>query len=310
MGPPAPSPLQVDSAEAIHAAGSSQAYGACTPGWLDSTVMGATSRLPDNWLGLRLAIGLRRIVTMRLADDSGFDVVRWGLRMRLHPRRNGCEKNALFTPQMYEGPERKELFGEIDRARAVGRGFVFIDVGANVGLFSLAVASHAGSDATILAVEPEPENLRRLRFNVSVNPGIPIRVVPMALGERRDLVALETDSHDHGGTRTRPLTEFERARKDTVENCTPAVECCTLLEALRQERIVSIDALKIDVEGAEDAILVPFFRDAEKTLWPKMIVIEDGHALWRSDLFSILSQCGYIPVTRTRLNVILRRSVD
>src|SRR5262249_50756510 len=41
-------------------------YGAHAPAWLDRMVIGITSRLPDNWLGLRLAIGLRRIVTMRL----------------------------------------------------------------------------------------------------------------------------------------------------------------------------------------------------------------------------------------------------
>src|SRR5215831_18133860 len=94
-------------------------YGAHAPAWLDRMVIGITSRLPDNWLGLRLAIGLRRIVTMRLAPDDGLDVVRWGLRMRLHPRRNGCEKNALFTPQMYEPAERVELAAQIEKAKAV-----------------------------------------------------------------------------------------------------------------------------------------------------------------------------------------------
>jgi hypothetical protein len=145
-------------------------YGAHAPAWLDRMVIGITSRLPDNWLGLRLAIGLRRIVTMRLAPDDGLDVVRWGLRMRLHPCRNGCEKGALFIPQMYEAPERAELFAEVDKARATGRTFVFVDIGANVGLFSLLVASYAGSNAKILAIEPEPENASRLRFNVSANP--------------------------------------------------------------------------------------------------------------------------------------------
>jgi hypothetical protein len=57
--------------------------------------------------------------------------------MRLHPRRNGCEKGALFTPQMYETGERKELFADIDKAKAASRPFIFIDIGANVGLFSL-----------------------------------------------------------------------------------------------------------------------------------------------------------------------------
>jgi len=69
-------------------------YGARTPG--DRTVIAATSRLPDNWLGLRVAIGLRRLIIMRIPDDDGLDVVRWGLRMRLHPRRNGCEKRSAL----------------------------------------------------------------------------------------------------------------------------------------------------------------------------------------------------------------------
>jgi hypothetical protein len=137
------------------------AFGARAPGRLDNTVIATTSRLPDNWLGLRLAIALRRIVTRHLADDGGLDVVRWGLRMRLHPRRNGCEKNALFTPQMYEPAERVELAAEIEKAKAADRTFVFIDVGANVGLFSLFVASCAGPKAKILAIEPEPQNLNR-----------------------------------------------------------------------------------------------------------------------------------------------------
>jgi FkbM family methyltransferase len=275
-------------------------YGARAPGWFDSKVIAATSRLPDNWLGLRLAIGLRRIVTMRLADDNGLDVMRWGLRMRLHPCRNGCEKGALFTPQMYEAPERAELFAEIDKARAAGRTFVFVDIGANVGLFSLLVASYAGSNAKILAIEPEPENVRRLRFNVSANPDIPVRVIALALGERVGTVALEIDRHDRGGTRTRPLTYDEHA---SIIN----VECRPLLEVLRQEGVSRIDALKIDVEGTEDTILVPFLRDAAETLWPNLVIIEDARDSWRSDLFSVLAERGYTIAARTRLNMMMRR---
>jgi FkbM family methyltransferase len=282
------------------------AFGARAPGFLDSTVIATTSRLPDNWLGLRLAIGLRRIVTRHLADDGGLDVVRWGLRMRLHPRRNGCEKNALFTPQMYEPAERVELAAEIERAKTANRIFVFIDVGANVGLFSLFVASRAGTNAQIVAIEPEPQNLKRLRFNIAANPGIPIRVAPVALGETKGLVALEVDERDRGGTRIRTLNNMEGGRPELACHG-PVVECCTLLELLKQYQIAHVDALKIDVEGAEDAVLVPFFRAAPETLWPNLIIIEDARDAWRSDLFSVLSQCGYTIAIRTKLNAALRR---
>lgn len=275
-------------------------FGALAPVWIDRLVMAATSRLPDNWLGLRLAILLRRIVTARLRGDGGLDVVRWGLRMRLHPRRNGCEKGVLFTPQMYEAGEREELFAAIDAARAAGRRFEFIDIGANVGLFSLLVASYAGANARILAIEPEPENLTRLRFNMSLNPAIAVDVAALALGEKAETVALDIDRRDKGGTRTLPLAQGHTGSLH--------VECRPLLAVLREAGVTRIDALKIDVEGNEDAVLVPFFRDAPRSLWPDLIIVEDARQLWRDDLFSLLANDGYEVARRTRLNVILRRA--
>lgn len=200
---------------------------------------------------------------------------------------------------MYEAAEREELFAEIDKTRAAGRAFQFVDIGANVGLFSLLVASYAGSNTKILAIEPEPENIRRLRFNISANPGIPIRVIALALGERAGIVALEIDQRDKGGTRTRPLAHDERSSIN--------VECRPLLEVLRQEGMSRIDALKIDVEGTEDIILVPFFRDAPESLWPNLIIIEDVRDSWHSDLFSILEERGYTFARRSKLNVMMRR---
>jgi FkbM family methyltransferase len=280
-------------------------YGARLPGRLDGLVIAATSRLPNSRLGLRLAILLRRIVMMRLADDAGIDVERWGLRMRLRPRRNGCEKGALFTPQMYEVRERQHLAFAIEGAAAARRQFVFVDIGANVGLFSLFVASRAGHFARILAFEPEPECVRRLQFNMDANPGVPIRLFACALGDLAGSVVLDLDPRDRGGTHVRrPNDRIERA----AGACSGImVACRPLLDVLVQEGVQSIDALKIDVEGAEDTVLVPFFRDAPATLWPRLLIIEDTSAMWHKDLFSELRALGYMTAARTRQNVILRR---
>jgi FkbM family methyltransferase len=275
-------------------------YGARRPGRLDRLVIAATSALPDNRLGLRLAILLRRIVTMRLADDAGIDVERWGKRMRLHPRRNGCEKGALFTPQMYEVQERDQLASAIESARATGRQFVFVDIGANVGLFSLFVASRAGPLARILAFEPEPECGRRLQFNIDANPGIPVRLFAHALGDRSGSVVLNVDLRDRGGTHV-------RCQDDRSERPAVVVYCRRLLDVLKQEGVRSVDALKIDVEGVEDTVLVPFFRDAPRPLWPRLLIVEDTSGMWRTDLFSELAALGYTVSSRTRLNVILGR---
>lgn len=276
-------------------------YGTLAPGWLDKAVITATSRLPDNWLGLRLAIGLRRITTSRLRGrDRGLDVERWGIRMRLHPCYNGCEKNLLFTPQMYETPERAELAAEIDKAKRLGRRFVFVDGGANVGLFSLFAASYAGRNAEILAIEPEPKNLMRLHFNIAANPSLPIRVIGLALGESSGRVVVQVNEKDRGGTTTRSLSPHDDANIVTAE-------CRPLLEVLTQEGLTYTNALKIDIEGAEDKVLIPFFTEASSDLWPSLIIIEDTRDLWRSDLFSFLAEKGYRISARTKLNVMMRR---
>jgi FkbM family methyltransferase len=278
----------------------SSPYGALAPGRLDRAVLALTASLPDNWLGLRLAILLRRIVTMRL-EAGVLDVERWGLKLRLHPRDNGCEKNLLFTPQMFEPVERANLAGEVARAQPTGRPFVLVDIGVNVGLFSLFVASRTGVQARILAVEPEPGNLERLRFSLASNPGLPIVAFPLALGEEEGELTVALDPCDRGGRRT------FKPGKAPLGAVTVRVACRPLLLLLRDQAIEAIDALKIDVEGFEDKVLAPFFRDALAALWPRLIVIEDARHHWAVDLFALMAKKGYRIAARTKLNVMLRR---
>jgi FkbM family methyltransferase len=270
-------------------------FGALAPDLFDRAVMALTVRLPDNWAGLKLAIALRRLVTMRMDTAGALDVARWRLRMRLHPRDNGCEKNLLFTPQMYEPPEREELAREI--ARVGARPFVFVDIGANVGLFSLYVAATAPAPR-ILAIEPEPGNFARLAFNIAANPGAPITPLPLALGEAEGTAEIVLNERDRGGT---------RLAAGGTQGRGVAVRCRPLLAVVSEAGLAVIDALKIDVEGAEDRVLVPFFRDAPPSLWPRLIVIEDSSAEWSMNLFALLEAKGYAVSSRSKQNVMLRR---
>jgi FkbM family methyltransferase len=280
-------------------AADNDAFGSLAPGWLDRSVIALTQLLPNNWLGLRLAILLRRTVTMRLDYPAGaLDVERWGLKVRLHPRDNGCEKNLLFTPQMYEPTELKELGADIARAAQLKKPFVFVDIGANVGLFSLFVAAHAGAGARIFAIEPEPGNQRRLNFNVGANSNLPIKVFPMALSDEPGELVVELDRRDRGGSRTRKVVD---AKAEAVR-----VTAQTLFALLQSERVETVDALKIDVEGFEDVVLGPFFRDAPPRMLPHLIIIEDCSGSWKADLMSIMADKGYSVVARSKLNFILR----
>jgi len=277
-------------------------FGAHLPGLWERALLAVTAALPDSWLGLRLAVLLRKPVMAYLArhgHDAALDVRRWGLAVRLHPLDNGCEKSLLFTPQMYEPTELAELTHDIAAARRELRPFVFIDAGANVGLFSLFVAAQTGSNARILAVEPEPGNLARLTFNVASNPGLPIRPIALALTEEEGEAAITPNRHDRGGARVHALTN--RSADDVVR-----VPCRPLLTLLRVQDITAVDALKVDVGGMEDRLLTPFFRDAPVSLWPKTILIQDSSHEWTTDLFVLLAAKGYVISSRTTQNVVLR----
>jgi len=76
------------------------AHGALTS--FDRTVITATSGLPNVWLGLRLVIGLRRIVWKRMARDSGLDVERLGAANAAGSTRQWMQEGSAFHPQMYE----------------------------------------------------------------------------------------------------------------------------------------------------------------------------------------------------------------
>jgi len=250
--------------------------------------------MPANWFGQRLAILFRRLVMRRLGEGC-LDTMLWGMRLRLYPRRNGCEKNALFTPQLYDTMERSVL---AEAVRRKGAPFTFVDIGANVGLYSLYLASCG--DVRTLAIEPQPGILERLRFHLAANPSAKVDVVPIALSDRAGEAVLVINDSDSGGTHI----DKQDGRQDAGERV--SVPSKPLTAVLSDAGIETIDALKIDVEGAEDIVLAPFLRDAAQSLLPGLILIEDTRGFWNIDLFALLAARGYTEHERSRQNVALR----
>jgi FkbM family methyltransferase len=268
-------------------------WGTHNPSAYERAVLTLTRAMPANWLGLRLAILFRRLIMSRIGEGCR-DTTLWGMRLRLYPRRNGCEKNALFTPQMFDTMERRVLAEAVHGSES----FTFVDIGANVGLYSLYLAS-CGSVRT-LAVEPQPGILDRLRFHVAANPSAKVDLMPVALSDSDGEVTLVLNQSDSGGTHI----DKEDGRQDAGERI--RVRCRTLIGVLADAGIETIDALKIDVEGAEDVVLAPFLRDAPQSLLPRLLLIEDTRGFWSVDLFALFSARGYTVQERSRQNVALR----
>ena len=245
--------------------------------------------LPPNWIGKRLAFLLRRIALFLLAGRP-VDTLVLGANMRLFPYQNVSERRILFTPQLFDSIERTEI------AKRVREDFVFVDVGANIGGYSLFVGMLAGPRAKIVAIEPQPEILARLRFNIHASGLNTITTVDSAVSDVPGQATFFIDGENRGESGLRSTKHSEAA--------TITVNVKTLLEILEEQDLDHVDALKIDVEGLEEKILISFFKNAPLTVWPKLLICENGRSRWDTDLAAFLGRLGYQLKITTRTNLV------
>ncbi|TXN26289.1 FkbM family methyltransferase [Methylobacterium sp. WL19] len=270
-----------------------QPFGTYAPRGLVARITDRTVTLSGkSWAGRRVGFFLRRLAITML-HGRPLDVERFGARMRLHPYNNNCEKKVLFTPQFFDPEERALL------ASRLKPGCTFLDIGANIGAYALFVAAFAGPGARILAVEPQPDVFDRLTYNIAQNPFGTVKAVACAVADKAGELTLFVDPRNRGESSLKIV--------GTNEGAQIRVPAVTLLGLAQGEGITRIDAIKLDVEGAEDLILEPFFREAPVSLHPRLLVIEDGTAQWQIDLVGLLEARGYRQIARTRLNLIFER---
>jgi FkbM family methyltransferase len=283
---------------------SAPVFGTYAPEGFVARAVAWTRRLGQSWSDKRLASALRRIAIRKL-DGRPVDIEALGARMRLYPHNNLCDKRVLFTPQLFDVAEREILAAAVARTKAAGQAFCFVDIGANVGAYSLFVAAQAGQGdssgpaARILAIEPQPDVFARLVANIGFNGFGSIMAVDCAVADKPGELTLFIDPLNKGESSVRLL----RSSAATSVK----VPARTLTALLADHGYARIDALKIDVEGAEDVIIEPFLTDAPESLWPKLIVIEDSAHRWQVDLRALFTRHGYRELPKTRLNLIFAR---
>ena len=271
-----------------------QPYGTYAPTGLVARIARQTGRISyASWAGRRLALFLRR-VAIGLLRGAPLDVERYGARMRLYPYNNNCEKKVLFTPQFFD-PEERELL-----RTKLQPGCTFLDIGANIGAYALFVAAFAGPRARILAVEPQPDVFDRLTYNIGQNPFGTVKAVACAIADKAGELTLFVDPRNRGESSLKIV--------GTNEGAQIRVPAGPLLDLALGEGIARIDAMKLDVEGAEDLILEPFLRAAPASLHPRLLIVENGTDQWQIDLPALLEQNGYRRIARTRLNLIFERA--
>jgi FkbM family methyltransferase len=248
-----------------------------------------------------VAIGLtrRRVVRGALRRLVGgavsglqpcFDVEIDGLKMRCIAGDNYTEWGLVFTGARQDRSGRDTILSQL------APGDVFVDVGANCGTYSLFAARRVGATGRVIAIEPMPEMVARLRFNVRANGFANVQIFETAVGSETGRATLFVDEERRGHS---SLAALDGATRTTVP-VTP------LLALLVQAHIDHVDALKIDIEGYEDRALLPFIKSAARSLWPKRIFMETTwHSRWETDCIAGLQEAGYCVAWQGRGDALL-----
>lgn len=229
--------------------------------------------------------GLAPITEVQLTDGS---------RIMLDPA-SPTEQWTVWTGE-YDSAVVRHL------ARYLRPGDTVLDIGANVGLWSVQLARHTNAlNGYLIAFEPVGSNFLRLQANIDLNQYRNVRLVNVALGDREGEVELSTE-RPHGvatgnavivqgdvETYLRPTDTARLAKLDTIAD---------------ELNIASCRLMKIDVEGAETLVIQGAQRFLERH---RPIIYGEFSRFWMRQLGSsfeealaMLATHGYVAYSQTR----------
>ena len=171
---------------------------------------------------------------------------------------------------------------------------VFLDGGANDGLYSLYASRRVGAAGRVLAIEPSPREFERLGANIRLNALSNVEAMRIALGSTAGEAVLSIAEPGHEGQNTigervsNPkvvTTAHETVNVETIEG---------LVERLGLTRL---DFVKLDVEGSEiDAL--EGARAAIERFHPIVLLEAEDERLasqqrTKADLLAIVRELGY-----------------
>jgi len=201
-------------------------------------------------------------------------------KMILDPK-ECVDGNLLFHPHLYDRDEIGFLREKLHE------GDNFLDVGANIGFYSLAVSDLVGKKGKVISIEADPTNYDKLMINIKLNGKLNIKAVNMGVSDKIETLMLGICTIGNRGGNF-----FLRAGDEKVE-----VACCPLLDIVSAEKLQNIKAMKIDIEGYEYRVLSKFFLEAPATLHPELIIIEHIPDLDKAaggNCIKLLIDYGYI----------------
>jgi len=213
-----------------------------------------------------------------------------------------CDPNDLAVAKYVLSNAYEPHVTQLFRDR-LSPGMGVLDIGANIGYYSMLFAQLVGPEGYVLAIEPNPSNCKLLEASRRLNGFENLTLVQAAAGRELGLLAFH-ESFSNGFT-----SDLRDDLQSIVESHTVA--------CVRPDILVPADrpihAIKIDVEGAEFNALMgsqsiiekyhplivsefcpPALENISRADWQNylMFFVDRGYSLWVIEAYGDLLPCG------------------
>ncbi|MEU0299703.1 FkbM family methyltransferase [Streptomyces sp. NPDC006175] len=193
-----------------------------------------------------LAVGksavVRNFLNAWLQDHPRQSVALSAAGIRLHTDTRDLIQRYIYTFGVWEPPLTKWL------QRTLQPGDTFVDAGANIGYYSLLASRLVGTSGSVVAIEASPDFHTLLSANVALNRASNVRAVSEAVSDRSEMLHFILASSANMGANS--IVPYAGKAESQV-----AVPARPLPDILRPSELASARVIKVDVEGAEGAVV-------------------------------------------------------
>ncbi len=190
----------------------------------------------------------------------------------------------LIDPRMRAIPETYEPEVWAKVMSEFKPGDTFVDIGAYMGLYSIAASRHVQPGGKVFAFEPNPASFGTLNTHIKLNSASAVVAVNAAVGEKPG---------------TAWFTKGQASENHLMQEPGAFVEQVRLVSLDTFFHSQTVDILKIDVEGFEEGVLKGGLQLLRSKNCPRVIYIEVHPFNWAlsgttsESLLKTLEDCDY-----------------
>jgi FkbM family methyltransferase len=256
-----------------------------------------TRRIPDVPHASGLSNRIVKPLWCRIHKEM-YRVKVWeGIEMIVDPA-DSLGGNLAFIPQLYDVWERRAIH------ELLPEGGTFVDVGGNIGAYSLWAARRTGPRGRVVAFEAEPSNYEMMKNNIALNRFSNIQAYQVGVSDRQETLRLQLNSIGNSGGHSFTTGIYDGAAE--IE-----VPCDSLFSLLMKAGVAAVDFMKLDIEGFEQKVLSRFFQDASvsSAMRPRYLLTEMyfGDVRGAGTLWDTITSAGYGLMTKGKTNSLFVR---